>query len=150
MQSLPALFGLGCMASIAFGAASDDDDAVPAALLLTIGWAASNCAWLADGLRYLPMLDVALTAAFFASWRVGRQGWLLCLWLLGASQLAFHVVYAVGGSYRVYAWALNLTFAAQLAAVSYPGGREYGGRISGAVLRGFRRLGSDPSPRVDA
>jgi len=131
MEPEAALFGLGCAATIAFGAAARDRMRLFLAIVLMMMWAASNIGWLMDALGYLPIMDLPFALLVTHLWHVERQGWQLALAALAVTQLILHVDYAVFGRdfELTYLALLDLTFGLQLFAVSQRGIGNVGGHL---------------------
>lgn len=123
MELLPALFGLGCLATIAFAVRTLDGNAMFLSVVLTAVWAASNVGWQADTLGMFPIMDLPFALIALSLWRIERRDWQLAVLMLAVAQLILHVDYAVYGRdfELTYLALLDITFGLQLLAVSSRG-----------------------------
>ena len=130
MELLPILFGAACTATVLFAVRSGDRVAIFLAVALTYIWAASNIGWQLDAIDMYPIMDTAV--AIYALTIARNGGWQRVFFVAAVSQIILHVCYAaVGVDYVVaYLFWLNVTFAIELAAVSWEGLKDVVSRWS--------------------
>ena len=140
MELLPILFGLACMATVAFAVRSGKSATIFLAVVLTYIWAASNIGWQLDAIDMYPIMDTAV--AIYALTIARNGGWQRVFFVAAVSQIILHVIYAIlGVGYVVaYLFWLDVTFAIELAAVSWEGLRNARMDLSSWFHR-LRRLG---------
>lgn len=131
MHIVALSFGLACGACVAlarFAPVRDRGDATFLAVVLLASWAVSNVAWLHNSLETLALMDGAIAALALLLWRLGGGGWRLWFLALAIAQLALDALYAwLGeGSVVPYIYAYNLTFAGEIIAVAWGGGKHVG------------------------
>jgi len=139
MELLPALFGLGCLATIAFAVRTLDWNTMFLSVVLMAVWAASNVGWQLNAMGKFPIMDVAVAAYGASLWAKDRGcTWKFAFLYLAFSQLLLHVWRHLYGTdvELAYIFALDVTFALELLAVSWEGLSDVGG----AWARGVRDL----------
>lgn len=125
VQLLPYAFG--CVLALVAAGFSRSRDCVYSALILILGWAATNAAYLANVIGIWPFIDLAIAVFALdqvrAAW-TKPEWWKLMFLILCVDQLFLDGAYGLFGvaAYYPYSVASNLTFVMQLMAVGWVGG----------------------------
>ncbi len=132
-------YGLGCILALVAAVYSRHRDCLLSAVIMTLGWAASVAAYLANQVPMSAIVDlfIGLYALYQARW-TPPEWWKIIFLTLAMDQLFLDGAYGLLGesTYFPYAWASNFTFVMQLMAVGWVGGSHGWNNL----LHRFRRI----------
>jgi hypothetical protein len=133
-----AWYGVACLATLALAVHGEDHSAIFMAALCMAVWAISNIGWSRDAIYLFPAIDLLVALIAVDLWRMETRRWQAAFLCLATAQVGFHVINELTQSayFVVYAYALNITFAAQLAVVGSTGGSG----IVDSLRHRFRRF----------